>query len=354
MIKWDASRSVARPGTRAAPAAAVRVGPLMAIPALLQEFGCDAQRLCDGAGLGLAQFEDPDTRIPYLAGSKLLARCVKATACEHFGLLVGQRANASSLGIVGFLLRSAPDVQTALQDLIRYLDLHDDGGVPFLETAGRTSLFGYAILEPEVVAADQIYDLSVAVICNIMRDLCGSAWRPTEVWLERRRPRDAQRYRDFFRAPLRFDAVRSAVVFPSRWLNHRLAGDDPLLHRYLEREAAALSHRHSPDFMGEIRHLLRRLFATRAASSREIARQLGIHARTLNRRLRAEGTTFRRERERVRYAAAQQLLADSALSVARIAAALDYADASAFSRAFKRWSGSSPARWRARRAVRAG
>jgi AraC-like DNA-binding protein len=85
---------------------------------------------------------------------------------------------------------------------------------------------------------------------------------------------------------------------------------------------------------------------TRAYSVAEAGRQLGLHERTLNRQLRANGTTFRRELDTVRYATARELLASSSMALDNIAAALDYADASAFSRAFKRWSGSTPAQWR--------
>jgi AraC-like DNA-binding protein len=77
-----------------------------------------------------------------------------------------------------------------------------------------------------------------------------------------------------------------------------------------------------------------------------IARQLGMHERTLNRRLQEEGTTFRRELENVRYELARQLLADTIVPLSKIAAALNYADATAFARAFKRWSGIPPAEWR--------
>jgi len=75
-----------------------------------------------------------------------------------------------------------------------------------------------------------------------------------------------------------------------------------------------------------------------------------MHERTLNRRLRAEGTTFQRELEAVRYDTARQLLDETSMTLAQVAAALEYADTSAFSRAFKRWAGATPAQWRARAA----
>ncbi len=77
-----------------------------------------------------------------------------------------------------------------------------------------------------------------------------------------------------------------------------------------------------------------------------IAQALAIHRRTLNRRLSAEGTTFQKVLDQVRCAVAKELLGDSDISIAEIAALLKYADYVSFTRAFKRWTGASPGAWR--------
>jgi AraC-like DNA-binding protein len=324
----------------------VRLGPLLSIPALLLEFGCDPDPLIRGAGLRLSLFDDPDTEIPYLAASKLLARCVEATGCEHFGLLMGERAPPSALGVAGFLLRTAPDVGTGLAELVQYLDLHDQGGTPSLQDRGRVTLLGYAIHAPDAVATEQICDASIAIAANIMRSLCGSHWNPLEVLLSRRPPADDGPYRRFFRAPIRFDAEQSAVVFRSQFLRQRPPAADALMHQYFEKEAQKLHARRTTTLSGELRPLLRNLLATQRLSAADAARQLGIHERTLNRRLVAEGTTYHRELDDIRKNAAEQLLATTSMPLKEIAAAAGYGDASAFSRAFKRWCGTTPAEWR--------
>jgi len=343
-----------RRNARIAHGGLVRIGPLMAMPAVVRELGGDPDALFRGTGFDVALFDDPDAQVPYAGADRLIARCAEATACEHFGLLVGQRASPSSLGVAGFLLHVAPDVRTALHDLVSHLDLHDDGGVPYVTTTADVALLGYAIHEPGVTAAAQIYDLSISIACNIMRSLCGSAWRASEVLLSRQPPRDPLPWERFFQAPLRFDAEQSAVAFPARWLDHPLQGADSLLHRHLEAEAAAQREQRSTNLVGAVRGVLRGLLAARRASVQDVARQLGMHERTLNRRLRYEGTTFTLELDAVRYTAAQQYLTQTSMSLAQVAAALEYADASAFNRAFRRWSGTTPARWRAQRASRAG
>ena len=333
----------------AAPEAIVRVGPLASIPGVLRELDCDPEPVFDSVGLKLADFSDPDTEISYLTGSRLLARCVSATDCEHFGLLVGMRATPSSLGVAGFMLSSAPDVTTALQCLLQHLDLHDQGGVLLLHVEARIALLGYAIHEPGAQATDQIYDLAVAVACNIMRGLCGQKWKATEVLLSRRPPRDLAPYRRFFRAPLHFNAAQSGITFPNRWLNHKLLSADPLLHRHLEHEALTLHAQRNASIVDDLRRSLHRhLLNNEDCAVTAVARDLRMHQRTLNRRLRAHGTSFRGELDNVRYAVAQQLLAESTIPMARIATILDYADVTAFSRAFRRWAGITPGQWRKR------
>ncbi len=95
-----------------------------------------------------------------------------------------------------------------------------------------------------------------------------------------------------------------------------------------------------------MRRVLRTLLHTGGATETRLAHLFAMHRRTVNRRLQAEGTTFRRLVDDVRFDVARYLLESSTLSVTEIAGKLNYADASAFTRAFRRWSRTTPARWR--------
>jgi len=352
MEKWPKTRRRAARGSPISKEISVRVGPLASLPTVLEELGFDPERVFKGTGMTPLQFADPDTTVPYVGTSRLLAHCVAVTGCEQLGLLMGERAGPSSLGIAGFLLASAPDVTTALHELVGNLDLHDQGGIPTLHTSGSVTLLGYSILETRARATDQIYDLSVAICCNIMRSLCGADWNPSEVLLSRRSPKDLAPYRRFFRSPLRFDADRSAIVFPTLWLGYRLKAADPLLHRYLDNEARRLRKQQPSPLGAKLFTALRSLLLAHACSLDETGRLLGMHPRTLDRRLRAEGTTYRREIENAKYGIARHLLEETSTPLVEIAETLDYADASAFMRAFRRWSGTTPALWRAKRTAK--
>jgi AraC-like DNA-binding protein len=98
----------------------------------------------------------------------------------------------------------------------------------------------------------------------------------------------------------------------------------------------------------QIRRALRTMVVTGAASESLISKLLSVPTRTLRRSLAAENTSFRALLEDVRYEVSRQLLADSEMSTTEIAETLGYADASAFTRAFRRWTNSPPAAWRVR------
>ena len=320
----------------------------MSIPVILHEHGCESGPILDSLGFKPGQFEDPDFELPFIPTSRLIARCVEVTGCEHFGLMVGMRAEPSSLGIAGFMLSTAHDVETALQALLRHLDLHDTGGTASLVTNGDLTCLGYAIHLSGVSATDQIYDQSVAIACKIMRALCGEDWNPTEVLLSRPTPQDPALYSHFFKAPIRFNATESSIVFPTKWLQHKLPNDDPLLYDYLERKAAELHQGQALDLINQLHRFVRKTLITGECTANSAAQYLGIHERTLNRRLREQGTIFRDEVNEVRYAMAKSFLSSTEASNAEIALALGYSDATTFSHAFKRWSGMSPAQWRKR------
>ena len=170
----------------------VRVGPFIQVPGLLREFGVAPKRVLEKFGFAESTFADPENTIAAEVRGAILAACVRETGCPHFGLLLGQRIDASSLGAIGFMVRNAPDVQTALGELAANLRLHNRAAAPYLEVAGRQAIFGYETLYPYAEGWEQIDDGAMAGLWNIMRTLCGPGWLPNEVCFRRGKPDNIQ------------------------------------------------------------------------------------------------------------------------------------------------------------------
>jgi AraC-like DNA-binding protein len=319
----------------------------MSIPGVLSRLGADPAEVLAEAGFDLQLFDDPENRISFAARGRLVCHCAAATGCDHFGLLVGQQNDLSSLGLVGLLVKYSPDVDTALRSLVRYFHLHVHGSVMELARDGDVAELRYGIYHPNVVGAGHHGDAAVATMLNIMKTLCGTDWTPVEARFAHRRPKDVKPYRQFFRVPVLFDAEQYALAFSADTLGRPLAGNDPDLHRLLQQQINAFEARHGDDFPEQVRCVLRTALPAAHGKADQVAALFTMHRRTLCRRLTAHGTSFQTLVDEIRYEIARQFLEDSEADVGHIAAMLDYADASAFTRAFRRWSGSTPARWRA-------
>jgi AraC-like DNA-binding protein len=325
----------------------VRVAPLMALVPLLRTRGVDPAGVLAAFGYDVAFFDEPENTLPFALAARLLERCAELTRCDHFGLLVGQRGGLSVLGPVGFLMQSSADVRAALQSLGRFLHIHDRGAVVGLTDRGGFAALSYTIMQSGVEGRGQVLDLAMALGFNLMRALCGSGWLPSEVQFAHRAPADPSPWRRFFGVTVRFDTDQSALVFPSHWLERPIPSADPLLHRMMEQRIQQLQALSAEDLAGQLRRMLMAWVAEPGLSIGRVAAHIGMNPRTLNRRLAVEGTSFAQLRDEARHQVACDLLRDTQTPAAEIASVLCYADAAAFSRAFRRWTGQPPAAWRA-------
>jgi AraC-like DNA-binding protein len=329
----------------------VRVGAAVHLPALLRERKVDANAMIRTAGLDPCLLLDAANVIPFGAMGHLLGSCAAQAACPHLGLLLGQRGNGSSLGIVGLLLREARTVGSALRDLVKYLHLHDRGAVWGLAVHDDVAVLSYSIYEAGVESTGQLADVAMAVAANQMRILCGAAWNPSEVLLPHSQPPAAEAFGRFFRAPVRFDAEQASLVFRASSLEQLVKGADPDLHRLLKEQLDQLKPAAAADLPDQMRRVLRTLLTSHRCSAESTAHLFAIHRRTLNRRLKAAGTAFHTLVEEIRYEIARQLLAETTMPMVQVTAALHYSEASAFTRAFRRWSGLTPSEWRAQHSL---
>jgi AraC-like DNA-binding protein len=181
-----------------------------------------------------------------------------------------------------------------------------------------------------------------------MRSLCGADWSPAKVELTRPKPADVARYKGFFRSPVVFGARNNALSFSKNWLSVPVSTSDGEKHKMLSLENVKADKNTKQGVSPAVRRLLHRNVSRGIDGSRYVAESLGIHERTLRRRLARENTSFRELLEEVRETLSLQYLNDTELSISDIAFALGYSGTDAFDHAFRRWHGMSPSQWRRR------
>ena len=278
----------------------------------------------------------------------MLSLSATRSQCLHFGLLVGQRATIQSFGLVGRLMTVSNTLGEALQEFVLGFPDQNRGAVPTLVVTDDLALLSFVVYQPNVEGVAQILDAALASTVVAIRAVCGAEWHPLEVMLPRTVPADTEPFRRHFQAPIHYNEETATLIFPAQDLDLPLPGSDPLLRSLVQEKVRSHKGGLHDDFPDDIRRLLRTQLAGHLSSADEIAHVLGVHRRTLSRRLmsRAGGGGYRSLANETRYAVAQQLLRDTQIPISQVVAALGYSEASAFTRAFRRWSGVTPTAWR--------
>lgn len=324
----------------------VRIGPLSALPLILSEMGIDPHDVFAQAGIALRVFDDPEQRVPLEVLGGLLANCVTLTGCPHFGLLVGERFEMHNFGLFGQLLSHAATVGEAIRQLVLNLHIQDRGAAPILlfSEPGRV-LLGYSVYRHGTPAADQVQDVAITVGYRILKSLCGADWKPVSVQFAHNTPTNTVPYRRLFGCSVHFNADVSGIEFSTAWLHKPVPGADRQRYGALcamlrEQASGTLS------FAEQIEAALPQMLLAGTATAEAIAILFDIHERTLRRRLESEGRKLQQLINQTRFELAKQLLHNTRLSILAISRTLQYDDATAFSRAFRAWSGMSPKQWR--------
>jgi AraC-like DNA-binding protein len=323
-----------------------RVGILRELPSVLRALGFEPDPIIGRDGLDPRLLDDGDNALPASSVGGLFEACRQETGCRHVGLLVGARARTSCFGIVGLLMQHLPTVSEALLCLIEHGHLYQPGAVSTLEVRDGTAMLRYCFTPADAKGGRQVVDCALASGFRMMQALCGPDWTPHEMLLSNPPDNEEAAYGRIFGVPVRFGQEGTALVFAARWLSHPVTGADPGFRHILEVQVGELEHLHDEALSSQLRRSLRTLLLRKGCSAGRTAQLFAMHRRTMSRRLKAEGHSFQHLVDEVRYDIARHLLANASMSLSEVAVALGYSEASAFTRAFRRWSGVNPKAWR--------
>lgn len=327
----------------------IQIRNILSIPEVLLDFGLVPEKILTKAGLGPGTFSDPNGIMTISALGRLLTECVQAARCDDFGLRVGIRQDASNIGLAGLAAINAATVADALHVVSTHLKRSETGIALRVERSNGTATASLTLLNPDLESGDQLTDGSAADLCNFMRQLLGSRWCPVAVLLTRSRPQNTRIFAEFFRAPIQYDSSECAIVFDSLELKRPVPGRNE---KHFEILMAALEQGGREDlgsFKAEIKSVMRRQIASGPLTLARTAAAFNLAKRTFARQIEHAGLTFSALVEEVKYETARSLLRRR-MKLSEISAVLGYAEASVFTRSFKRWSGETPKSWRLKHA----
>ncbi|MEM5516413.1 AraC family transcriptional regulator [Henriciella sp. AS95] len=318
------------------------------IAAFIRKCGLDAEPVFRDAGLDVRVSTDPYQLIELAKFTRLLKAAEETTQCATIGMQVGGRQDPARWGAFGYLVLNSPTIGDALRNVVSHATIWQTGThFAFRQTKEDIGV-EYAITHPAVDDRPQDAEFSIAYVKNIVDRLNERPATPSDVFFEHDPIAGMDAYEQVFGVRPLFNQPTNAIYYPRLYENRRIAFADlqlfPVIKRHLMDMASAVPK--SESLEGDVIYHIRQSLPRGTATLENIAAVMGIQSRTLQRRLKQDGVSFTDLLDRVRHETATHHLAETSMSISEIAYLLGYCDTSAFIKAFRKQTGTTPSRFR--------
>ncbi len=313
--------------------------------AALRKRNIAAKPLLDRAGLSEYDFDDPEVRVPAANQGEFLEFAAEATGDPSFGLHLAEQANPRESGLLFYIASAAENLRETLPIFLRYSRLVNESLRLRLVRQPDSVIAEFSFVGVSQQRVRQNTEFWVGMIIKACRAMTGHDVRPIQVACPHFRNVDLPQFRRFYGCPVEFGAPFGRLVFSADTLALPLITKDPHLMKLLRplgEEAAKARGRPIGSVRASVENEVQRLLPLGQARMETVAKALALSARTLSRRLSAEGATFVEIVDQLRCSLAHQYLKEEGITVAQAAWQLGYESPTSFSHAFKRWTGHSP------------
>jgi AraC-like DNA-binding protein len=314
----------------------------------LEAEGVVSAPLLDRAGLSAYQLDDLSVRVPVHSVGELWRLSVEATGDSAFGVKAARHSWITSFHALGYALIASPTLHDAFIRVERYFRVITDGVlVSYCATGDECHVtLSHPTCGPNSGLA--AIDASAMVLVRLVRTMLGDRHlSPIRMDFQRSTPEHVDTFVRAFRCPLRFGAPQTCIVWPRDLMDKPLEAANPHLLEQQEGILSKLLEQLDRDsVVTQVKRLLFDLLPKGEPSQDQIAQQLAISTRTLQRRLAEHATTYSDVLDNTRHELALSYLADPQCGVKEVAYLLGFSDTGNFTRAFKRWTGCTPSEHR--------
>ena len=311
--------------------------------------GVPLDRIAEAAGLEPHVLIAAPERVPEDTMERILELLQQRFPDEAVALEMAAETSLQFFGPFAHAVRLVPDMRAGIEMFVHFSSVLSTNGVlEFIEEPPGPMLRSEHPNDHAFsgLGAEMIMAMGVRVIAEGF----GVRNAVRQVWLTHEPKAPVERYREAFSVPPRFNAPCNALLFHAERLDDPVDPDASarlrVLRAHLELVRQQLEQQEDPAELRHIRDAAARNAARGEFGAAALARRLGMSLRTLQRRVGELGTSVRSIIDEVRAATARQLLSDPALGLYEVALALGYSTESAFRKAFRRWTGQSPAHYR--------
>jgi AraC-like DNA-binding protein len=312
--------------------------------------GVSAAAALQGVGLSLDELRSPTTLVSVTQVVQVYRNALRLSRDPNFAFQSGLRTHVSSYGMYGFAILSSVNFRQTMHFAVHYHQLATPLVKLRFAEQGRQAIWTIDP-PPHLVIDGRLYrfivELQFGIVTSLQRDVMGSSFHPSsfEVTFEPARP--PEQYEKDFGSPVAFRQPANRLVFDAAWLDGAPALGNDVTYASVLALCDDLHDRlqHRVGVAGKVRGFLLSKLG-RPISLESVASHFDIPERTLRRKLREEGTSFRAILDQLRAELATKYLRDTQMTVDDIASALGFSETANFRHAFRRWKRASPSAFR--------
>jgi AraC-like DNA-binding protein len=320
----------------------------LAIARAASEYGCDGIALLADAGIDPDDAQEPDSRISVAAHQRLWRLAIDRTDNPCLAIKVGEALPPGAIHGLGLGWLASDTLKSALERLVRFQRLvSTNADIQLTEMNDCYELIGQPKRTPktfEPASADALMVLTL----RLCRLALSESVAPDRLELAHNPGTCLGAYQTYFGCTVVPNAPRYALVFNKALMKQILPGANPLLARINDDAVRDYLARYElADFATQVRRLLIETLTESGSDQAAIARELNVSVRQLQRELQERGLTFKTLVEEVRRELAISYLTEKQKSIGEITYLLGYTEPANFGRSFKKWTGQTPAAFRA-------
>lgn len=317
---------------------------------LVTSLGGDVRGILAAAHVDPRLLEDPERYMPLQQFVECQAVAAERLKRKDFGLLIGQKQSLSTLGPMSIAMINSHTARDGITTAARFMHVHNPALTISLAPVPRTKLelIACKLQLSKPARREQNDERIVSIVHTIMQQLAGKAYQPHAIWFTHARISPMSVYRRVFGLTPLFEQPTMGVALERSVLDSTRTGGSEKMREIAETYLAEHAMTQATEYTKTVAAMARSLLRVGEFTPTHTAKAMGMHPRTLQRRLREEGSSFEKIKDDARREWAEALLAQPSVMLTQIAAMLGYADASAFSRSCRRWFGEAPRAYRAR------
>jgi AraC-like DNA-binding protein len=326
----------------------IRTSALSGYKELVRELGGHPEPLLRQFNIDPERLEDLGYLIFFHSLMQLLEATAEKLQCPDFGLRLSAKQTMETLGPIAIMARTSSTVGDALFCIARYIAHHSPAITLALD---HTSAPQFPRIMLDINVSDfpyrhQTVEMSIGLMANIHAMLTENRKRPEAVLFRHSRALDLKTYKRHFGCPVLFNQDCNALVLTPEQFDFPIRTADAFQREVIANYVIKKSGGSPLNFIEQTNFIISRLLPTQCCNIKNVANELFMHQRTLQRRLKEEGYIFEDMVDKLRKQDAQNFLAERRMPMAQIAALLGYQEQSSFNRAAKRWFGVTPNSYR--------